>query len=49
MKFFIWAIMTIVLSSCSPVENAEQYETKYPSTPTMQSAEDAMNGKLFKE
>ena len=48
MKFLL-IILTIVLSSCSPVENAPQYETKYPNTPTMQSAEDAMNGKLFNE
>ncbi len=46
---YVLIILTIVLSSCAPVENADQYETKYPGTPTMQSAEDAMNGKLFNE
>jgi hypothetical protein len=48
MKFAL-IFVTIALSSCSPIENTEQYETRYPNTPTMQSAEDAMNGKLFKE
>lgn len=39
----------IALSSCSPVQQKEEYKTKYPDTPTMQSAEDATTGKLFNE
>lgn len=38
-----------VLASCSPVQQKEEYKTNYPDTPTMQSAEDAMSGKLFNE
>lgn len=38
-----------VVSSCSPVQQKDEYRTNYPDTPTMQSAEDAMDGKLFKE
>ena len=41
-------LIAIILSSCTPVKEAE-YETKYPDTPTMQSAEDAQAGILFKD
>lgn len=41
-------IIALTLSSCAPVPE-EEYQTKYPDTPTMESAEDAMTGKLFEE
>lgn len=48
MKFLL-ILSLLVLSSCSPVQQKEEYRTNYPDTPTMQSAEDAMTGKLFNE
>lgn len=48
MKFLL-VILALVLSSCSPVKETEEYNTKYPDAPTMQSAENAMNGQLFKD
>lgn len=42
-------LIPILISSCAPVKNSDDYQTKYPDTPTMQSAEDATTGKLFKE
>lgn len=42
-------VMCMVLSACTPVKNSDEYQTKYPDVPTMQSAEDAATGKLFKD
>jgi len=46
MRLIVLVLMSIVLASCAPVPSSEQYNTKYPNTPTMQSAEDA-NTKTF--
>lgn len=45
----IFLILALTLSSCTPIPEEEEYQTKYPDTPTMESAEDAMTGKLFKD
>lgn len=44
----IFIFLIVILTSCSPVQESE-YETKYPEIPTMQSAEDANTGQLFKD
>jgi hypothetical protein len=46
-----WLLLTVmmILTSCSPVQEPSEYQTKYPDAPTMQSAEDAATGKLFKD
>lgn len=36
-------ILSLLLTGCSPVPQPEQYKTKYPDVPTMQSAEDAQH------
>lgn len=46
---WILVLIAVILSSCSPIETNDDYQTKYPDTPTMQSAEDASTGKLFKD
>ena len=43
----LYFLILFILTSCSPIPN-EQSETKYPEVPTMQSAEDATTGQLFK-
>lgn len=43
MKLFALAIL---LAGCSPKTETIDEVTKFPNTPTMQSAEDAMKGKL---
>ena len=48
MRLIAVLLTSIVLVSCSPVERVEDYKTKYPDAPTMQSAEDA-NTKTFNE
>jgi len=45
----IFIILTLTLSSCTPIPEKEEYQTKYPDTSTMESAEDAMTGKLFED
>jgi len=47
-KLLLIAVV-VMLSSCAPVSVEEEYKTKYPEVPTMQSAEDANTGQLFKE
>jgi hypothetical protein len=42
-------VVAVMLSSCIPVSVEEEYKTKYPEVPTMQSAEDANTGQLFRE
>ena len=42
-------LLTIFLTACTPVQSPMKHETKYPDTPTMQSAEDATTGKLFED
>ena len=41
-----WVVLTVMLAGCSPKMEMFDENTKYPNTPTMQSAEDAMKGKL---
>lgn len=48
MKLII-ILLSIIISSCAPVQQQEELETKYPEVPTMQSAEDANTGVLFKD
>ena len=48
MKFLL-VILLVVLASCNPVPADKELDTKYPAAPTMQSAEDAMEGQLFKD
>jgi len=43
----IYFLILLILTSCSPVVTHEP-ETKYPEVPTLQSAEDATTGQLFK-
>jgi len=45
----LYSFLALLLVSCSPMENNKDYETKYPDTPTMQSAEDANSGVLFRD
>lgn len=45
----LFVFLMIVLASCSPVPVESESETKYPDVPTMQSAEDAATGQLFKD
>jgi hypothetical protein len=41
-------LLPLLLCSCAPVDNRQDLpQTKYPETPTMQSAEDATTGKLW--
>jgi hypothetical protein len=46
MKIILLSIL-LTLSACSHEQQKEDYKTKYPDVPTMQSAEDATSGKLF--
>ena len=43
------SLMLLSMASCSPVSEYKSEPTKYPETPTMQAAEDASTGKLFKD
>lgn len=47
MKWVMCIAMSCIVASCTPVSESEQYKTKYPDAPTMQSAEDATSGTLF--
>jgi len=48
MKLLVF-LVAILLSSCVPVKESEEYQTKYSDVPTMQSAEDAATGQLFRD
>lgn len=48
MKLLIF-LVAILLCSCAPVKESKESQTKYPDVPTMQSAEDAATGQLFKD
>jgi hypothetical protein len=48
MKIILVYIL-LTLTACSHEQQKEEYKTNYPDAPTMQSAEDAMTGKLFNE
>ena len=48
MKTVAVVFASVMLISCSPVQQPAPYETKYPDAPTMQSAADA-NTKTFNE
>ena len=48
MRTVAFAFASVMLISCSPVQEPAQYQTKYPDAPTMQSAADA-NTKTFNE
>jgi PBP1b-binding outer membrane lipoprotein LpoB len=39
-------LLALLLVGCSPKAETIDEVTKFPNTPTMQSAEDAMKGKL---
>jgi len=39
-------LLCILLAGCSAKQESVDAPTKFPNTPTMQSAEDAMKGKL---
>ena len=41
-------ILSLVLCSCTPVQKEQEYKTKYPDVPTMQSAEDAAHPERVK-
>ncbi len=43
------SLILLCMASCSPVSEYKSEPTKYPETPTMQAAEDATTGKLFKD
>ena len=45
----ILSLVLLTVSGCSPVSEYKSEPTKYPETPTMQAAEDATTGKLFKD
>lgn len=45
----LFIFLIIMLTSCSPVPVETEPKTKYPEVPTMQSAEDAATGQLFKD
>jgi hypothetical protein len=48
MRMVVLLLPLLVLCSCAPSSNNEDLpQTKYPETPTMQSAEDAATGKLW--
>ena len=49
MNKIILGLVILVASGCSPVSEYKSEPTKYPETPTMQAAEDAATGKLFKD
>jgi hypothetical protein len=41
-------LLPLLLCTCAPVDSKKDLPlTKYPETPTMQSAEDAATGKLW--
>jgi len=48
MRTVAFVFASVMLASCSPVQESASYETKYPDAPTMQSAQDA-NTKTFNE
>jgi hypothetical protein len=41
-----WITLGLLLAGCSPKLETVDEPTKYPNTPTMQSAEDATKGML---
>jgi len=42
----IIVLIPLLIVSCAPVSE-DEFKTKYPDVPSMQSAEDANTGKLF--
>jgi hypothetical protein len=49
MNKVLLGLILLFVASCSPVSEYKSEPTKYPETPTMQAAEDATTGKLFKD
>jgi hypothetical protein len=49
MNKMLLGLILLSVTSCSPISEYKSESTKYPETPTMQAAEDATTGKLFKD